>query len=341
MSDTDSRTIVSGTDTLEQVQAALTPPGDSAAAAAAAGTGDAAAAAAGDGPAGDAAAGDGAAEASAAAKLLAERKNDREKRKGSIQAEINELTGLKHQTAREIAAADAQLAAKRAELAALEAGKAGAKPADGAAVVVNSAPKPKVADFTDYDDYVEALTEWKAAPLAQAAAAAAKAEIEASLQADRDRAQQANHQAHGAELDRAYKARVAEFTKTAPDFQAMIDSVSDNEAYLMPRDMVEHIYDSPNGPALAYELAQLPPDDFHKLRTLPPRQLVAELGRIEGRLLHARPAAASTTGPAASAPLKPLPAPPKPVGAGRSASAKPLDEITDFQQYKRERARAR
>lgn len=73
-------------------------------------------------------------------------------KKGSLQSRIDELTREKKQ-------AGSEVAALRARLEALEAGQ---KPADAKPVKVETPGKPKAGDFENYEDFVEALADFKA-----------------------------------------------------------------------------------------------------------------------------------------------------------------------------------
>jgi hypothetical protein len=265
----------------------------------------------------DDAAGDGG-DTSEAGKKLA-------KRKRSLQERINELTHDKYATVRERDAAVAEVARLNALLETVAKAPAKPQPSDARA----TAAKPKVEDFQTYEDFVEALADWKADQKATARAGEVKKEIDDRLAAERQAdVDQATARAQQQILT-SYAARVDEFRKTHPDLNAALEQV-DSDEYVVPPMMRAHILQSDIGPALQYHLAKNP-DDFRRIAALPPGPMLVQLGKLEARLDVATPGPTS-----AAAPVTRATPPIKPVGGSATASTVPLDELP-YQDYKKRR----
>lgn len=323
----DTLRLVSTTDTPEQVEAAMaratgepvTPPADGAAATAEATAEGAAAVVEGEPPPAEGAAAEVDPKVSEAARVLAESKRSKaDERKASIQAEIDKLNWQKHHTASLVAAEEKRLADLQAEAA-----KVG-KPAEAAPAV---AQRPKVEDFADYDQFTEALADWKA----EIKVAAVRAEIKAitdGLKARDDSAQQTTEQQQIAAIEAAHTERVATYAKAQADYADVMAAAASDPQFAMSPQMYAHMVNSDMGPELAYALAKLPPAEFRAIADLPERRMLATLGRLEGKILASRPAVAPPTGPTAKAPLNLPPPPPKPVSGSGSASTKSPDQMT-------------
>lgn len=292
-----------------------------------------------------------AARASAAGKELAAAKNRGEKRKQSIQAEIDDLTTRKYNVRRDVEAEEARLVALRQEMTAL-----GGKVAETSkpAAPVADAPKPKVADFETYEDFVEALSDWKADQKATARAAEVEKKIDAKLTADAARrqadatagAQQTVIAQHTARMDAARKAHT--------DFDTVLAAQSDILVHQAIGEVIpfspvgaEVMYHLAKNPAVAEALVDLPislpmrdaimdsalapkllsylaahPDECQRLSILPPKQALVAMGKLESRLDVA------PTGPTpAAAPVTRAPAPIKPVGSSATATTVSLTEL--------------
>lgn len=260
--------------------------------------------------------------ASDAAKILAERKSAVEKRKGSIQADIDRL---RYEAAEE----ERKVAALRAEGERLAAERA--KPID----VPATAPRPVVGDFTDYDTFVEALADWKAEQKAVALRAELKAETAAAIKARDDQAKQGTQEQQWQQAQKVAADRWNAFAEKTPDFKEIVASVAGVPGYESNQDLELHLLHSDVGPELAYELAKMEPKEFSAIADLAPRAMAARLGRLEERIIS-RQTAAPPAGPSVSASSKLPPPPPKPVGGSGSASTKPLDQAP-YEEYKRRR----
>lgn len=153
--------------------------------------------------------------------------------------------------------------------------------------------KPKSDDYTNYEDFVEALTDWKVG--------------------ERQREDSAQQQ----QKQRAttWQQRETEFRKTAEDY---VDVVGNSEVSL-PHHVLEAIQESELGPQMAYHFAKNP-EAAQELAGLSERQAMLKLGRIEASLTSAsapapaQPQARTTNAPP---PVKPVAQP------GNSAVSSP------------------
>lgn len=126
--------------------------------------------------------------------------------------------------------------------------------------------RPQFADYNDIESYTEALTDWKFNQ--QMAEFRAQTNLQSVTQ--------------------TYEQRLADFRQKQPDFdQVMNDFIADYGDEQVP-EIVEVALESEQGPALAYYLAQNT-DEVERIKSLPPRRRLLELGKIEDRL--AKPAA--------------------------------------------------
>ncbi len=150
--------------------------------------------------------------------------------------------------------------------------------------------RPKVEDFETYDDFTEALTDWKLDQRDQKRDATQRAEAQATT----------------------WQQRAAAAKESLPDFERVL---SESTAP-MTKDMAEVLRDSEHGPALAYHLAKNPAE-AERIARLSPLAAARELGRIEATL--------SAPKAPAAAPKKvtSAPTPPTPIGAGRSSEGDP------------------
>lgn len=130
---------------------------------------------------------------------------------------------------------------------------------------VNPAPvptdRPKFTDFNDIEAYTEALTDWK---LNQGLA-----QIQAQTQIQ--------------SITRTYEQRLQDFKQQTPDFDSVMQEfIADYGDEQIP-EIVEVAMDSEHGPALAYYLAKNT-EEVERLKALPSRRRLLELGKLEDRL---------------------------------------------------------
>jgi hypothetical protein len=172
--------------------------------------------------------------------------------------------------------------------------------------------KPVAEKFNTYEDYVEALTDWKLAERDRVSAAAA----ETAKAADGAKAK-----------FETFQGRAAEFRKATPDY----DEVTGQEIPLS-RAMHEIVLDSERGPELAYYLGTNP-EECERISKLSPLAAAKALGVIEHGF--AKPETPETTKPKVSA----APKPPAPVG-GRASTPKSIDDPDlDYREFEKRRNR--
>lgn len=162
---------------------------------------------------------------------------------------------------RKLAAKDAELAEVRAEMERLKAPKA-AEPKG----------KPKYEDYEKAgktnEEYFEDLSDWKAQQV-----------IDAKLSERDTKAKEAELKTEGQKRQQNYQAKVAEFTKTAPDFAEV------TEAYDGPfnQTIAQALLDSDMGPEVAYYLAKNP-DEADALEGMNYGQVSRFFGKVEAKL---------------------------------------------------------
>lgn len=121
--------------------------------------------------------------------------------------------------------------------------------------------KPKSDEYTTHEEFVEALTDWK---MAQRDAKAKQTEIKT-----RHEKQISTHQ-----------ERVKEFVKAHDDFD---DVISDVDDIPMSMTVQEVILAADNGPELMYELAKSR-DEYKRICALPAIAAAREMGKFEAKL---------------------------------------------------------
>jgi len=199
-----------------------------------------------------------------------------EKPKRSARERINELTKRAHEAEREV-----QRLREASER----------KPAE-------SAEKPIPDRFGSYDEYVEALADWKADQRV----------AESFKRRDAERAQAAEARAAEAKAQ-AWAERQSEFREATPDYDAVIGK----SAVQVAPHVVDALLDSESGPELAYHLAKRP-ETVKRINALSPLSAARELGRIEATL----------SSPAAPQ-VKPASKAPAPITPARSSAPAAVD----------------
>jgi hypothetical protein len=221
-----------------------------------------------------------------------------------VQPRIDELTRKHREQERETAYWKAQ-ALQRQER-------------DQAEATAKAAEKPTPDKYGTYDEYVEALTDWKA-----------DKKIDDKL-GERDKA---NAEKSAAEKrQQAWRERTEKAVKEMPDYDAVIEAAADTPVAQHLREILD---DSDYGARLLYHFAKNP-DVIERLNDMKPSAAAREVGRIEASF--DRPATPDPEPEAAveAEPEAPLarrtkaPAPAKPVGSGRSVAVDlgkaPMDE---------------
>ena len=199
-----------------------------------------------------------------------------EKPKRSARERINELTKRAHEAEREV-----QRLREASER----------KPAE-------STEKPNPDKFGSYDEYVEALADWKADQRV----------AESFKRRDAERSQAAEARAAEAKAQ-AWAERQSEFREATPDYDAVVGK----SAVQIAPHVVDTLLDSESGPELAYHLAKRP-ETVKRINALSPLSAARELGRIEATLSN--PAAPQ---------IKPASKAPAPITPVRSSAPAAVD----------------
>lgn len=196
---------------------------------------------------------------------------------------------------------------------------AGRKPAGETPQPPQGPPaRPTLDQFSDYDQYVEALSEWKTEQKLE------QRERELARQAREWHAQEQQRQ-----LMSGWQQRIGEFRSTAGDFDDVLAAVEHIE---IPPEIQRALIEYDNGPQLAYALAKEPKELQRIARIESPRAALRELGKFEARL------SAQAETPKRAAPVSRAPEPIKPVGQGAVTSTKDPGEMS-YQEYKAHRER--
>jgi hypothetical protein len=267
------------------------------------------------------------------------------KRRKSIQDEIDDMTRAKHSVRRDVEAEEARLADIRRQRQELE----GAPPAEPAKKLE---PEPKVdavddkgdAKYATYEDYLSDHAVWTR----EEAILAARKLIDDERQADRARIERDSTNRVVNERVASYNDQLDTFKKTHADFDATFeeakDAVQDTLVALGPQALKVidgyTVFDAEDGPALTYYLLKRP-DELKAIALKAPQQQIVHLARLEERI---RQTGAKKPGPPAkTAPETKAPDPIKPVGSGPTATTVPLDEesYVDYRARRERELRAR
>ena len=182
--------------------------------------------------------------------------------------------------------------------------------------VAPSSGRPNQDDFETYEQFQEALVDWKLNLRLSERSAAERERI------DRESARRAQ-----ADLVATHEARIDGFRSEHDDFDAVIEQ---GKNLPMTRPMQDSVLHSDMGPAVMYHLCRFP-EECDRIAAMAPMEAIREMGKLEARI------EAATTGPVSSAAtITRAPRPIKPVGGGATASTVPLDQM-DYQSYRRAR----
>lgn len=146
--------------------------------------------------------------------------------------------------------------------------------------------KPKVDDFATYEEYTEALTDWK---------------IEQREKERDSKARETQVKTEYQKQVETFQSKVSEFAKTKDDFEDVISEVDDVPLSL---GVSEAITSSENGPELMYELAKNK-KELMRINALSPILAAREIGKIEARLAktESKPIPKTTKAPAPISPV--------------------------------------
>lgn len=174
--------------------------------------------------------------------------------------------------------------------------------------------RPHQDQFQSYEEFTEALTDWK---------------VEQAMQkrTEQER-QQAAAYAQQQQVS-SWHERVGSFRSEAPDFDEVL---ADVDHIQVPQVLQQALMRDKDGPKLAYELARQP-EKFAELARLDPLAQLTALGELKASLHHAAAQAAPPPRPKA---VSQAPAPIRPVGQGAAASTVPYDQLP-YRDYARRR----
>lgn len=224
--------------------------------------------------------------------------NEGQQGKKPIQPRINELVRKRHEAEREAAywRGVAQASANKSTVE---------SPAPAAAPA-----KPTADQFKTYDEYVEALTDWKSDRAVEKALATVNTKIE-------EKSTQQTAAQQEADRTKNWQARQDATKAVLKDYDEV---VGESDIPIAPH-VGELLLDSDHGPALAYKLAK-DPELANKLNRMSEKQAAKEIGKLEAAFDIAAGSSntQTTAAPAAQPNVSKAPVPPRPVTQGRSTS---------------------
>lgn len=179
------------------------------------------------------------------------------KSRRSAQARINEITRAKHDAER-----DAAYWRGVAESARQQPNSTDRQPAD------EPVAKPNVADFADYETFIEAIADWKA-----------DQKVREALQQTEVRASQTKQEQEAREVAKTWASRQDAARNRITDYDAVVGSSSVTIASAVS----DAILTSERGPDIAYHLAKNPAV-VARLNSLSPMAAAREIGRLEAAL---------------------------------------------------------
>jgi hypothetical protein len=228
---------------------------------------------------------------------------------------------------REAAAAKRERDAIKAELAAE---RAKAKTAPEQRPEPKAEPgakaKPKVEDFQSYEEFTEALTDYKL-----------DAKLEARNREDQTRSQRQQVHSDVGRWKQGFSQRVGEFAKTDPDFNTRLspdilalkpvyDAVLSGEQVEAKHYIADEIIGSHKAPELLVYFSEHR-DEFQRIAALKtPHAVVREMAKVEQKLESSSDAA--TTGPSVNRGVSKAKPPVKPV-TGSPSTASPSEGSDD------------
>lgn len=190
--------------------------------------------------------------------------------------------------------------------------------------VVETADKPTPDKYQTYEEYLEAMAEYKA-----------DQKIDARLRkmAEEEEKQQVEA-AHKTIVD-GYNEKVAEFKKDHEDFDDVVGSTD----IALPQGVISTIVEMENGPAVAYYISAHP-EEAKKIAGAPMLSAIAMIGKISAQLEKAAaPAAPAGKSPDRKPVVSGAPPPIKPLGGhGIRASVDLNDPELSYEDYKKARA---
>lgn len=193
-----------------------------------------------------------------------EEEKPKPKKKGGFQRRIDKLNAQK---------AEAKKEAEYWRKIALEKEQS-AKSEDSESVDKEDAPKnadgrPNQDDFDTYEEYTEALTDWK---------------VEQRFKAKEEEERTSQLKSEQEKTLKSHNERVQAFREKTSDYDEVIEGLAaevDDEPVSPAFEAI--LVNSDNGPEILYELAK-DPEEFKRVNSLTPLNLAREIGRLESRL---------------------------------------------------------
>ncbi len=274
---------------------------------------------------------------------------------------IGKLTKEKYEAQARIEELERQLAAKGQPPAA-DAPPA-ADPAAAAAPTFDK-PRPKQDDFSDFDAYLEARDAWSEERATFNASQQAESRVRAILEEQRKAAWMADQQRQAEQIRAAYYERCDATRAQFADYDEAMKAEHLNVKPEQIPGIRDFAFNEDNGPVIAYYLAKTP-TEFERIAGLSYGRQLTELARLDAKLaagLLQVPAAAAPSAiadvpapaptavvpppvvvrPAVSA--APMPPPRVPAGTGGGATPTTLQQLADtnnYQAFKANRANGR
>ncbi len=167
---------------------------------------------------------------------------------------------------------------------------------------VQATGKPNPENFDSHADYVEALTDWK---------------VDQKYSAQKQEEEKSKFQTEQQKAVQAYSERAKSFSEKVADYDEVISSVDD---IMVPSAIQNLIVQAANGPELAYEMAK-DRDNLARICKLPILEAVFEIGSIKARI-----SSKGSEEKIINKKTTAAPAPIVPVGKGKGAIVKSLDD---------------
>lgn len=229
--------------------------------------------------------------------------DEKPKAKKGVQERITELAHKRREAEAEAEAAKQYAKELEARLSALE---------NARNTPIEASDKPQRSQFVNEDDYLEALTDWKAE---QAVANRERQQREAQLKAEAEA------------IDNAFITRVKKAAEEIEDFEEVVGSANVN----IPDFLVMAIKESESGPLLTYYLAKHQ-DEARRIAAMRPIQAIKALDRIERELVSDEPASE----PEVSKPKpKRAPEPITPVKGTTTPNPGPAKSFKEYQERRK------
>lgn len=194
-----------------------------------------------------------------------------QKGKKSAQQRINEITKARYEAEREAAYWKGIAEGRTSQTQSVPESTPG-----------ESVAKPNLSDYTDYETYVEALTDWKTSQ-----------KIAEAVKSQRAATAQERQQAEAMELARSWAGKQETARKEIADY----DEVMGGADTVVAPYVTDAILTSDRGPEVAYHLAKNPAL-AEKLNRLNPLAAAREIGRIEAALEKSSPGTTRAAPPA-------------------------------------------